>query len=455
MNKQNRINKETEEINRINDIYKQLISFNATDEERKELVNELLSMQNEGGSWGITETLKCDSDMRVYYFYFPTYYATAALICADLAENYSETAKEKKALLKGLTVAMRRNLMGHGFDATRQMLDTLIIYKNAGLYRWMRLTNNASIEFCHLVHTKIAKIRDDLRNGNTVSDWDTDFKTDYERELNDYDAAEKSTHVWYACYGSNINKNRFMKYINGCTDKTPPAEDRPFRFGHNIYFAKSSTIWNGGGKAFIDDTAPGEALGRIYKITKAQFDEIKIAEGRDYSKCLHLGNIQGYPVYSFTDTQKNTPSNQPSDEYYRTILEGLQDCYNGILKEDEISSYLLNCVFSGANFKDVKTKKESFANTAERNYKSRIDAISLYGYKCQACGFDFSKTYGDIGKNYIEIHNVSSLINPNKNCSSSYRTDLTCLCANCHRMAHRSTRRRLTASELRDIISSD
>lgn len=35
-------------------------------------------------------------------------------------------------------------------------------------------------------------------------------------------------YVWYACYGSNISKMRFMDYINRCRDTTPPVEDRPY-----------------------------------------------------------------------------------------------------------------------------------------------------------------------------------------------------------------------------------
>ena len=35
-------------------------------------------------------------------------------------------------------------------------------------------------------------------------------------------------YVWYACYGSNINRERFMRYINWCSDTTPPMEDRPW-----------------------------------------------------------------------------------------------------------------------------------------------------------------------------------------------------------------------------------
>lgn len=70
-------------------------------------------------------------------------------------------------------------------------------------------------------------------------------------------------HIWYACYGSNINRERFLCYIDGkersicgklvknkgCEDKSPPRENHPFVFNHDIYFAKTSNNW-GGGVAF-------------------------------------------------------------------------------------------------------------------------------------------------------------------------------------------------------------
>lgn len=56
--------------------------------------------------------------------------------------------------------------------------------------------------------------------------------------------------------------------------------------------------------------------------------------------------------------------------------------------------------------------------------------------KCEACGFDFEKTYGSLGKGYIECHHLIPL----SNFASKRETnleDLTLLCSNCHRMIHK------------------
>lgn len=56
--------------------------------------------------------------------------------------------------------------------------------------------------------------------------------------------------------------------------------------------------------------------------------------------------------------------------------------------------------------------------------------------RCEVCDFDFARTYGDLGEGYIEVHHATPL-----HVSGLRETkleDLACLCANCHRMCHRS-----------------
>ncbi|WP_240798618.1 HNH endonuclease [Streptomyces sp. H23] len=55
---------------------------------------------------------------------------------------------------------------------------------------------------------------------------------------------------------------------------------------------------------------------------------------------------------------------------------------------------------------------------------------------CDVCGFDFALAYGELGDGYIEVHHVTPLY------ISGHRetrlADLACLCANCHRICHRT-----------------
>ena len=154
------------------------------------------------------------------------------------------------------------------------------------------------------------------------------------------------THVWYACYGSNINRERFMRYINNCTDRTEPAEDRPYEFAHPVFFAGTSSTWEGKGKAFLDDTADGHAFGRIYKITDEQYREVKVYEGGDYTKKVELGMLEGIPVVTFTCRQKPEPERAvPSAEYLEVILSGLRETYPDI-RESALAADLVHGIFN-------------------------------------------------------------------------------------------------------------
>lgn len=76
-----------------------------------------------------------------------------------------------------------------------------------------------------------------------------------------------------------------------------------------------------------------------------------------------------------------------------------------------------------------------------RNPALRAAAIRLHGTRCSACGFDFLETYGDLGEGYIEVHHLNPLAERRDALSETVQMtsvdDLTPLCANCHRMAHR------------------
>ncbi|MEU2378185.1 HNH endonuclease [Streptomyces misionensis] len=68
----------------------------------------------------------------------------------------------------------------------------------------------------------------------------------------------------------------------------------------------------------------------------------------------------------------------------------------------------------------------------------KIDHMRRQGrpLSCEVCDFDFARTYGELGEGYIEVHHVTPL-----HVSGQRETglaDLACLCANCHRMCHRS-----------------
>jgi 5-methylcytosine-specific restriction protein A len=75
----------------------------------------------------------------------------------------------------------------------------------------------------------------------------------------------------------------------------------------------------------------------------------------------------------------------------------------------------------------------------ERNRKLSANAKKIHGHTCKACGFDFEKTYGEIGNGFIEAHHLVPISQlSGQRITLDPRTDFTVLCSNCHRMIHRS-----------------
>lgn len=355
-------------------------------------------------------------------------------------------------------------------------------------------------------------------------------------------------YIWYACYGSNINRSRFIDYIEGCTDTTPPVDDRPFEFDHPVFFAGKSFRWGGKGKAFLDIEKNGHAFGRIYKITREQYDEVKRKEGSDYQRMVDLGELDGIPVVSFTNGNNPVPRRAvPSLEYLDTILDGLKETYpeyresaladeliKGIFSDEEI--ILLDCLRqaehgltnrairekTGMNAEEengyistleamqmirqdrrtldfdpgaarsvyytrrkerdlidrVRTlkheaeemrhipaqdpltsvavteggRRQYLTTRYERVPSNRQAAIRIHGMTCQVCGFNFFEHYGELGRDYIEVHHIRPLSSLDEEVAVDPAEDLVCLCANCHRMMHRTRADVMTVEELKRIF---
>ena len=165
------------------------------------------------------------------------------------------------------------------------------------------------------------------------------------------------SYVWYACYGSNINKGRFMKYINECMDRTPPEKDRPYEFMHSVFFAGTSVTWGGKGKAFLDDTADKHSYGRVYKIKREQYEEVKEMEGSDYTKKVELGMLEGIPVVTFT-CRRRPERSIPSVEYFDTILAGLREIYPD-MRESAVAEELIRGIFNEDEIRILDCLRES------------------------------------------------------------------------------------------------
>ena len=189
--------------------------------------------------------------------------------------------------------------------------------------------------------------------------------------------------VWYACYGSNLNYDRFKLYIkggvlensgklyHGCRDKTLPERMEKYTIHHELYFSGESPTWKNLGVAFINtkEDPSIDTLSKIYLISIEQFEDVllqengkdprkekvsidydsllqekeyltgSIDENRWYGRILHIGYHHEIPIFTFTAKwdYEGIWFNPPSDDYLITIIKGLIETHDP--SNDELMNY--------------------------------------------------------------------------------------------------------------------
>jgi 5-methylcytosine-specific restriction protein A len=116
-----------------------------------------------------------------------------------------------------------------------------------------------------------------------------------------------------------------------------------------------------------------------------------------------------------------------SEEAFHLTIENLSVVINEDIKSDIESEEFLE-----GNIKLVEK------NEYERNKKAREACLKHFGYDCKVCGFNFEKFYGEIGKNFIEVHHIIPIASIGESYKIDPLTDLVPLCSNCHSIIHRS-----------------
>jgi histone deacetylase 6 len=209
------------------------------------------------------------------------------------------------------------------------------------------------------------------------------------------DDGPEFSHVWYACYGSNMYSKRFMCYIqggqiegmsracHGCRDATPPEDSDWRTIPNRLFFGhKFTRMWGHGGVAFIDPVPELDVHThvRIYKITSEQFNDVmnqenpgivaktwkmsmllnllkrephhklELLKGAWYGNLLLLGEKDGLPILTFTCSESHMESfrsgevalQTPSASYRNVIVRGLADEHG--LPEQEAHDYVSSSI---------------------------------------------------------------------------------------------------------------
>ena len=92
----------------------------------------------------------------------------------------------------------------------------------------------------------------------------------------------------------------------------------------------------------------------------------------------------------------------------------------------------------------------------ERNGKLRQLCLAHYGYVCQVCGMNFEQRYGEIGKDFIEVHHLNPIADTDGEHALDPEEGLVPLCSNCHSMIHRggSDGKPMTLQALKELYQT-
>jgi len=163
--------------------------------------------------------------------------------------------------------------------------------------------------------------------------------------------------VWYACYGSNIDKEYFLRYI----DENKILDEKPIEINHEMYFANKSSRWDRKGVAFLDTSIEGKTYGKAYLITKDDLKKVHTKEGKSYmwyNSKKTLGSVQGIPIATITRGSRHSKENPPSLKYFEVIKEGIKKSYPNF-EERDIEIYLLDKFIKNRDKKILKYLREA------------------------------------------------------------------------------------------------
>jgi len=159
-------------------------------------------------------------------------------------------------------------------------------------------------------------------------------------------------------------------------------------------------------------------------------DDIELTTDTDTSNPVlyEAGNIcsKYYPVNSI-----------PSDEILFGDLDKVLSLYRELYLKERPSSNVIDQEDDEVLFED--RTKIRIHKRIERNQKLSKKVKAIKGLKCEVCDFTYSDKYVGIKSDYIEAHHLVPFSKlEDKVVPLDPKSDFAVLCADCHRMIHRS-----------------
>jgi 5-methylcytosine-specific restriction protein A len=242
--------------------------------------------------------------------------------------------------------------------------------------------------------------------------------------------------------------------------------DHASSFAHfgSIDWRQGNAKYSIGDFVYIYCTAPIQRIRYKCKITALNKKSFEIRNDKDY------WHIQDEYEKSLNGMFFNLQLIEEADTAKLSIeelkLNGLLAPPQGPIKLKEQLEKYITSIFSTANddgFPETLSstdeiyegiKRQVTVNKYERSSIARDKCISIHGYRCKVCDFDFEKTYGILGKNFIHVHHIVPIHTVARSYKIDYENDLVPVCPNCHAMLHKKSNGDFySISELKEILN--
>lgn len=153
-----------------------------------------------------------------------------------------------------------------------------------------------------------------------------------------------------------------------------------------------------------------------------------------------IGNCKKF----FLRITKSPYFNEENEESKDTVV------VNNITSVCAMMLSLFNYEIDGVGYEEGKKYKVELTKY-ERNPINRKLCLLAHGYRCKVCGLLFEEKYGNIGKDYIEVHHLKPVSQVGPDYKIDPINDLVPICSNCHSMVHRRNPP-FTVEELKEIL---
>jgi len=177
----------------------------------------------------------------------------------------------------------------------------------------------------------------------------------------------------------------------------------------------------------------------IYFVTKV----VDIDYDDDYPVKLKIiknlrKNVFAPENFGFEEVVQKINALTQGGEFYKFLKNENPKKIYDLIMDDSYITFLPEEINKNESKKLTEGAKTKITvNKYERNLEARIKCIEKYGYSCCICGFNFEKTYGNIGKEFIHVHHLKELSTIKEKYEVNPIEDLRPVCPNCHAMLHK------------------